>query len=346
MKKVLALALALIMALSLVACGASSNTGNEETSETKTDDTVYNWDYLSIISTSNPAMKPIVEFVDAVKEATNGRLIITIREPGELPFTNSEYVRAIGEGSAQMGWGLMPSISGDLASGAILGLPFLVQNSDDLKTAMGVLQDKLEDELAAYGTGMLFYFNMPAQNLFGQGDPINSFSSMKGMQIRSTGSEMADFITSLGAVPVTIDSSEVPTSLSRGVVNSVITSALNCYGQNWNESLDWGYMFNLQADTVLTLVNLDALNALPDDIRQTLLDLSATYSEKAMQAISDAEDSAVASLKDAGMVFVDADQADIDKEISSFSDYWDTWAQGKGGDVPDTLASVRAALGK
>ena len=343
MKKIFALILALVMVLSLVACG-SKPAGDATDTDGAQD--VYEWDYLSIIPTSNPAMNSIVEFTEEVKEATNGRLIITIREPGELPFTNSEFVRAIGNGSAQMGWGLMPSIAGDLESGAILGLPFLVQDSEDLKTAMGVLQDNLEEELAVFGTGMLFYFNMPSQNLFGQGEPISSFDDVSEMAVRSTGSEMADFITSIDAIPVTIDSAEVPTSLSRGVINSVITASLNCYGSNWHETLNWGYMFNLQADTVLTLVNQEALNSLPDDIRATLLDISAKYTDKAMQAIAESENSAIESLKAAGMTFVQADQAEVDAKVAEFSNYWVTWAEEKGGNVPATLEKVCAALNK
>lgn len=342
MKKLIAMILCIAMCLCLFT-GCSQPAGDDQGNG---DGEVYNWDFLSIIATSNPAMKPIIDFCDAVKEATDGRLVITIREPGELPFTNSEFVRAVGEGSVQMAWGLMPSIAGDLNSGAVLGLPFLIQDSEDLTKAMGVVSDTLKSELNAFGTDMLFYFNMPAQNLFGQGEPMKSFSEAKQMLIRSTGSEMADFITSINAVPVTIDNSEVSTSLARGVVDSVITAALNCYGNKWNETLDWGYMFNLQADTVLALVNQDALNALPDDIREILLDLSATYSEKAMQAIADAENSAIDELKAAGMTFVDADQAEIDAKISEFSQYWIDWADKRGGNAPETLKAVMDVLGK
>lgn len=133
MKRFAALLLALAMVFALCACG------NGDGEKGKDDQKVINWDYLSIIPTSNPAMKPIVDFVNEVKEATGGRLVITIREPGELPFTNSEFVRAIGEGSAQMGWGLMPSIAGDLNGSAALSLPFMIQNSDDLKKAMDAI---------------------------------------------------------------------------------------------------------------------------------------------------------------------------------------------------------------
>lgn len=342
MKKFTALLLAFAMVFALCACGDNNN-GDEQA---KNNQDVINWDYLSIISSSNPAMKPIVDFVNEVKEATNGRLVITIREPGELPFTNSEFVRAIGEGSAQMGWGLMPSIAGDLNGSAALSLPFMIQNSDELKKAMDAIGDTLSDELGAYGADTLFYFNMPAQNLFGSGTPVKSFTDAKKLLIRATGSEMSDFINSIGGVPVTIDNSEVPTSLSRGVVNSVITSALNCYGNSWNENLDWAYMFNLQADTVLTLVNKQALQELPDDIRTTLLEISAKYTDLSMKAIADAENNAIEKLKEAGMTFNDAAQSEVDAKIAEYTKYWDTWAQSRGGNAVDCVKSIRTALGK
>lgn len=343
MKKVLSLVLAILMMLTLCACGNDESASDPNGAE---EQEVYYWDYLSIISTSNPAMKPIIDFVNEVKEATDGRLIITIREPGELPFTNSEFVRAIGEGSAQMGWGLMPSIAGDLNGSAALALPFMIQNSEDLKKAMDVVGDTLSEELGAYGTDVLFYFNMPAQNLFGQGDAISTFTDANKLLIRATGSEMSDFINSIGGVPVTIDNAEVPTSLSRGVVNAVITSALNCYGNAWNENLDWAYMFNLQADTVLTLINKEALESLPDDIRETLLEIAAKYTDISMQAIAEAEDTAIAELKAAGMTIVQADQADIDAKVAEYTAYWDSWAQDRGGNAVETVNAVREALGK
>ncbi len=341
MKKLTALFLAIVMVFALCACG-----GGDDADKGGDEAEVINWDYLSIISTTNPAMKPIVDFVNEVEEATDGRLVITIREPGELPFKNSEYVRAIGEGSAEMGWGLMPAITGDLKSGSVLGLPFLVQNSEELTKAMTVLEDALKEELNAYGTDMLFYFNMPAQNLFGQDEPIKNFADTKSMLIRASGAEMADFVKSLGAVPVTVDSAEVPTSLSRGVIESAITSALNCYGSNWNESLTWGYMFDLQVDTIVTLVNQQALNDLPEDIREILLEVSAKYTDLATKAIAEAEQNAVNELEKGGMTIIKAEQADIDAQIDIFSSYWDEWAASKDQSVQDALKEVREALGK
>ena len=341
-------AIAVAMAIFLVfLAGCTGSPNQSQASSSSKSDQVIQWDYLNIISQDNPASKSILNFVEEVKEKTNGRLIINIREPGELPFKNDEFIRVVGENSVQMAWGLMPAISGDLETGAILGLPFMISNSDDLKTAMSILKPDLEAELSKYGTGLLFYYTMPNQNLWGQGQAINSIDDIKGMKMRASGAEQSDFLSMKDAFPVSINAAEVPTSLSRGVVNGVVTAGLNLLGSKWYDSLDWGYIINLQSDTILTLVNQKALDELPEDIRAILLETAEKHVDLACQLLSDLEKDARKSLvEEHNMTIIEAPQEEVDALIDEFSDYWVDWADKRGGKVPESLQKVRQALGK
>src|SRR5690554_4833946 len=60
------------------------------------------WDLSIYLGLNSSSTKLLAEFVEEVKEKTNGELDITIRAAGELPYAANEYHNAVGAGEIAM----------------------------------------------------------------------------------------------------------------------------------------------------------------------------------------------------------------------------------------------------
>ena len=348
MEKIKRIVVPLLLCVSLLLYVAGCG-GAPETSGAKSagNDKVIKWDYIDIIAQDHPAAKIMLDFAEEIKEKTNGRLIITFRAPGELPIKTDEYVRAVGENSVQMANGLLSTISGDLVAGGIPVLPFIVNDDKELKVVMDILKDDYKKELAQYGCDTLFYYSWPFQNLWGQGEPVTDMKQLKGQKFRVQGIEQSIFCDKNAIVPVSMGAAEVLTSLSRSVINGVVTAGVNVYGSKYYDALKWGYLTDIQTTTTIILVNKKALADLPDDIRKIVLETSEKYSPIGQRFLLDVEDDLQKQLVEKhGMVINKASQEEKDAQMGWAKEYWMQWAQKKGGTAPERLEQVVKTLGK
>jgi TRAP-type C4-dicarboxylate transport system substrate-binding protein len=65
--------------------------------------------------------------------------------------------------------------------------------------------------------------------------PVKGVGDLKGMKVRSYTPSMAALVQHFGAIPVTLQFSEVYPALQRGLVTCGITSAVSAYAGNWGE---------------------------------------------------------------------------------------------------------------
>ncbi|TDH62652.1 ABC transporter substrate-binding protein [Dankookia rubra] len=65
--------------------------------------------------------------------------------------------------------------------------------------------------------------------------PVKGVGDLKGLKVRSYTPSMTALVQHLGAIPVTLQFSEVYPALQRGLVTCGITSAVSAYAGNWGE---------------------------------------------------------------------------------------------------------------
>ena len=347
MKRTLALILAIAMALALVACGnkqaPSANSSDESVPNTgKT----YEWDWC--MTGGKTLMTEIAtEMVEEIKTATNGQLNITVRLAGEMPYAVSEYLQATSDGSIAMADCLLSAISGDLSSGALIALPMLIENFDDLNTALEVLKDPINNELAAFNTSMASYYAFPGQQVWGKGAVPASIKDLAGLKVRAQGIEQSAWLEMNGLVPTTVNASEVTTSVSRGIIDGIVTAKQSMVGENWWEVVDWGYLCSMQYIGVYTVVNNDLLNELPDDIRATYLEIANKYATEVYpERVGAYDEQMQTELVDLGLTLVTPPEGEREAQVEMCKDYWNEWCEKKGGNTAEDLAAIVKALGK
>ena len=89
----------------------------------------------------------------------------------------------------------------------------LIENFDDLNTALEVLKDPINNELAAFNTSMASYYAFPGQQVWGKGAVPASIKDLAGLKVRAQGIEQSAWLEMNGLVPTTVNASEVTTCL-------------------------------------------------------------------------------------------------------------------------------------
>lgn len=328
-----------VAALLLAGCGVETGgegDGGEES---------YEWDYTLFVGLNHVYGKLAQEFADTVRKRTDGRLDITVRPAGELPYTPDEFARKTGDGSVQMSDALSTFIGGDCRVAAMPALPMFVASAADYARISSTLEPKVDECLDGYGASLLYTYIWPTQNLWGAGKAVNSLDDIAGKTIRQTSPEHGLFLKALGAKGVTLVTNEVPSAMQRGVMDGLVTAALNAESSQWDEFLDWGYLVELGIVPSYIVVNTEAYEELPTDIRRTLDKTAEDYAELAEERGDKAEAEARRSLQaESGLDIKKASKEEITGLKKRMVPVWKGWARKGGGDMPSMLEKTRRTL--
>ena len=306
---------------------------------------VANWDMLVQNSLTHPGSVLCADFAALVEERSGGRIKITVRAPGELPYQTPEYLVAVGDGAAAIA-DINSANFGPLKVGALCNLPFLMKSQREYMDVMDMLREETASELAAFNVKYLYHFLWPPQSLWTKNKELAGFKDVSGMKIRTSTAEFARFIQTVGAVPVTMAGAEVPTALQTNAIEGAVTAAMGLGGAGWYDSLKFGLMTFISFSPSYMCVNQDAYDALPEDLQKILIAAAAEFevvhNDGMMNSNNEWRERLV---KEYGFVIHDATEEDNAAAQKSMIAYWDEWVKRRGGKAPEYLQKVREFLG-
>ncbi|QUJ77339.1 TRAP transporter substrate-binding protein [Sulfitobacter albidus] len=278
-------------ALSLTAAGAFA--------ETK-------WDLSTAWGASNFHAQSAIAFADAVREATDGSVDITVHLSGETGVKITEKLAAVETGIVQMADMLLFLQAGEEPFLGVDTLPYLIQGQDEMAQWLEVAGPTYDAIFERRNQKVLYYVPWPSPGVYTK-NPVVSADDMAGQRIRAFNATSFTFLEKMGAAPVELPFEELATAVAAGTVDGAATSTstganskLYQFTEHFNP-LNW----SMSPDAVT--VNLDAWNALSDEER-TAIEGLADSMEAEFWAASAAEDEAqTAVLVENGMTISAAD---------------------------------------
>lgn len=327
-------------AVGALAFGLVASTATQQASATTT------WDYYLFTGITHPVSLALIEFADEVRERTDGQLDIVPRPAGELPFRATEALRVAGTGQVQMASAYAGFLSGTVPIASITANPFLVRTYEDLEEVMPIVEEHTAGPFERAGAKMLFWWSWPEQNLYGTGNPIRELEDFRGRKFRVTDPKQAAMIERLGASTVSLTTAEVPVAMERGVMEGVFTAAFNVVGAKWYEFIEWAWLPDIHiGGPNYEFVNLQAYNALPDDIRATLDEVAAEMTpiiNARFQAMESEDRATLAEEHGVEMYTPSAEVAA--RATETMEGYWGEWAGEHGAEA--AMEEIRAKLGR
>jgi TRAP-type C4-dicarboxylate transport system substrate-binding protein len=299
------------------------------------------WNMPTRSNERNYHTRNILQFAADVKKATDGKVDIVVH-PEDSLVKQPEVKRAVQTGQIQIGELLMSLHSNEAALFGVDAVPFLATNNTEYAKLLKVVRPYLEERLKKQGLRLLFVVPFPP-NSFYAGKEINSTSDFKGLRFRAFNPVTGRLAELMGAVPVTVQQSEVPQAFSTGVIQAMITSsATGVDTQAW-DFVKYFYDVKAMAPWDITIVNERVFSGLDQKTRDAILAAAKIAEERGWKLQAEETGKLVATLKSKGMDVRQPSPA-LMAELNKIGEQLIAeWSKAAGEDGPKILDQFRKA---
>lgn len=299
------------------------------------------WNMPTRSNERNYHTRNILQFAADVKKATDGKVDIVVH-PEDSLVKQPEVKRAVQTGQIQIGELLMSLHSNEAALFGVDSVPFLATNNAEYAKLLKVVRPFLEERLKKQGLRLLFVVPFPP-NSFYTGKEIHSTSDFKGLRFRAFNPVTGRLAELMGAVPVTVQQSEVPQAFSTGVIQAMITSsATGVDTQAW-DFVKYFYDVKAMAPWDITIVNERVFGGLDKKTQDAVLAAGKIAEERGWKLQAEETGKLVATLKSKGMDVRQPSPA-LMAELNKIGEQLIAeWSKAAGEDGPKILDQFRKA---
>lgn len=287
----------------------------------------------------NYMTRNILEFANDVKAGTSGKLEIVVH-PEDSLTKQPEVKRAVQTSQVQLGEFLMSMHSNESALFGVDAIPFLATTSDENRKLLAAARPLIEERLKKQGVRILFVVPWPP-NSFYAGKELKSVFDFKGVKFRAYNPITGRLAELMGAVPVTVQQSEVSQAFSTGVIQAMITSpATGVDTQAW-DFVKYFYDVKAMAPWNLVVVNERAFGRLDKAAQDAVLAAGKKAEERGWAWQVEETGKLVATLKAKGMD-VREPSPELQKELKAIGEKLiQEWTKSAGEDGEKILAAYR-----
>lgn len=163
---------------------------------------------------------------DMVGELSGDKVTVSLQSVTELNVPAGDAFTLVSRGTYDVADTTANYASGELRALDGLDLAGVATSMDAEQRVLQSFAPYVAEGLQArYGVKLLGLGAAGAQVFFCDGD-INGLADLRGKRVRVAASTLADFLSYVGATPITMDFGEVLQALQRGIVDCVVTGAM------------------------------------------------------------------------------------------------------------------------
>lgn len=299
------------------------------------------WNLPTRSNERNYHTRNILQFAEDVKKGTDGKVEIVVH-PEDSLTKQPEVKRAVQTGQIQIGEFLMSLHSNESALFGVDAVPFLATNNTESAKLLKVARPLIEERLKKQGMRLLFTVPWPA-NSFYSGKEIKSTADFKGVKFRAFNPVTGRLAELMGAVPVTVQQSEVPQAFSTGVIQAMITSpATGVDTQAW-DFVKYFYEVRAMTPWNITVVNERVFSRLDKKSQDAILAAAKVAEERGWKMQAEETGKLIDTLKTKGMQ-IRQPSPELMAELKKIGDQLIAeWSKAAGEDGPNVLDQYRKA---
>ena len=325
MRKWLALALVVVMVLSLAACGKKTEAPAADAPAAEApavDDTVYELNFYHIFAGVGHEQEWILKAVEEVKAQTNGKVVINVVADGTMGGED-ELIPQVMSGDLDM------SLSGPSVWGTNAGvedlnwseLPYVVTNYSEMNALGEILPDLTNKQLEAIGAD-IYCLGAMSQGIRClctiEKAKVETMADAQGLKIRVPSSNVYEStVAAWGCSPTAMSSSQVITSLANGTIDGFESDPGSITARGQQESFKWYHETYHIASLNLLMINKSNLEALPAEYQQIIKDVFKKACVDQCYDRVGVNEAEVDVMKAAGVEVVSYDEATLQEFIDA-----------------------------
>jgi TRAP-type C4-dicarboxylate transport system substrate-binding protein len=231
------------------------------------------WDMPTPYADTEFQTKNDYQFAADVKRASNGALDIKVHSANSL-IKNPEIKRAVQTGQVQIGEIFKPNLGPEDPVFELDAIPFFAASFREAQALLEVSRPAITEKLLKQGLRVLYMVPWPSQAFFAK-KPINSVADLKGSKMRTYNAQTARLAQLMGAVPTTVQATEIPQAFSSGIIDTMFTSAPTAVTTKAWDYTRFVYDTQAWVPKNVVFVNERAFQALPEAVRRAVLEQAA-----------------------------------------------------------------------
>lgn len=302
-----------------------------------------NWKFYTYFGANDKPTQLHRAFAEDIGKASDGRFKIDVYSAGELPYAAADVLRVVAGRQVEIGDVALGFAAGDAPELNALSMPFSCTSMDKFFSGFAPkAADDINEVLTSrFNTASVMQWVMPPQQLWLRRS-VDGLDGIRSLKVRTWNREQAEMMRLLGGSGVTISPAEVVPALQRGVVDGVFTAAVPALDWKLHEIADFGFIMNLTLAHQIVAVNKQALDQLPDDLRELLLAKSAEWAERYREEMIAADAHARTTLSSNGMTLHEATPEEVEKLRTATRAIADAWSAQVGERGASMLALAHA----
>jgi TRAP-type C4-dicarboxylate transport system substrate-binding protein len=284
-------------------------------------------------------------FADRIKEATGGEVEIVLHPGAALGFKGPELLRAIAEGQLSIAEVPTGMVEGDAPIVALTAQPFLSTNSFEQRLLYQLAKPVYKEVLKKFNQITLYTSVWPFSGIYTQ-RPIKSAADLKGLKMRVYDGTGLAFGELTGIAARKMPFSEVYPAMKAGLLDSMYTSSVSRVDAKAWEVLKYFTRINIVGPVNMINVNLDAWNKLPENTRETILEISDQMEDEMWNLAGDMDRKSLQTLKDNGMTVLEVSKS-FRKELNEIGEKLRAeWVKKAGADAEKVLKQYYEITGR
>lgn len=317
------LAVLLLTSIALVGCGGGDDEGsdNDNKDADAGEGESVTWIANEVYPEDNHNTQALFDFADKLNEDTDGQVELDVMAGGALGYEGLELLSAVRDNAVPVSDMLTSGVAGDEPLFEIVTLPFLVLDFDEGKVLSDIARPYF-DEVAEekWNQKILYVTPWPAAGFWTK-EKVEAVEDMEGLKMRTYDKNGALVVEAGGGTPHPLAFSEVYSSLSTGVIDSVLTSSPTAVDAKFWEVLDYYSPVNVTMATNMVTVNLDEFNKLDEETQEAVIKAGEEMEEIVWEDVAKLDEDQIAVSEENGIETIEpseeflSDLSDLTEDI-------------------------------
>lgn len=291
--------------------------------------------YTATFYETHPVAVNVIQvWMDMVKELTDGKVTVLFYGPGTIcPML--DILPSVETGIVDIGLGGLTMTPGRYPLLGMLELPMIFNSSSHMAiTAYELIErhPELRNELGAFKI-LSASASVPMELVTIA--PIRTLEDLKGRKIAVTGQAFVQPISALGASPVFMQATDIYMSLQRGMIDGLAFPISSIMSFKLHEVAKYVTVADIALSSSFTLMNKDAWEALPADVREVL---EPTTEKRGTLSYSSCSDYfvpvSIAAMEKTGVTFITLPPEEKERWVQRVQSVHEVWLAAQEKRVP------------